>query len=100
MSRKSALSNGSSTRWRKLREIVIRRDGVCQMCGMEGNHVDHIVPRKLGGDDSLSNLQFLCQQCNLRKGGRFFDEPKTPMTPLGSFYPKNDSISHYQDDSE
>jgi 5-methylcytosine-specific restriction protein A len=102
MSKRSALrSNGSTTQWRKLREIVIRRDGgACQMCGQEGNHVDHIVPRKLGGDDSLLNLQLLCAQCNLQKGGRFFDKPRTPMTLLGSFYPKNASISHYQDDSE
>lgn len=102
MAKQSALrSNGSTTQWRKLREIVIRRDGgTCQLCGLEGNHVDHIVPRKLGGDDSLLNLQLLCEQCNLQKGGRFFDGPKTPMTLLGSFIPKNASISHYQDGLE
>jgi 5-methylcytosine-specific restriction protein A len=101
MAKRSALrSNGSTTQWRKLREIVIRRDGVCQMCGMDGNHVDHIVPRKLGGDDSLLNLQLLCESCNLRKGGRIFDSAKPPMTLLGSFTPQNASISHYQDDSE
>ena len=84
MAKRSALrSNGSTTQWRKLREIVIRRDGgACQHCGLEGNHVDHIVPRKLGGDDSLTNLQLLCESCNLRKGGRFFDGPRTPMTLL------------------
>ena len=102
MAKRSALrSNGSTTQWRKLREIVIRRDGgMCQACGLEGNHVDHIVPRRLGGDDSLNNLQLLCQNCNLRKGGTFFDKPRTPMTLLGSFIPKNASISHYQDEVE
>ena len=66
MSKVSALrSNGSTTQWRKLREIVIRRDaGTCQACGQPGKHVDHIVPRKLGGTDELSNLQLLCVQCN------------------------------------
>ncbi len=99
MSKRSALrSNGSTTKWRKLREIVIRRDGVCQICGMDGNHVDHIVPRKLGGDDSLNNLQLLCQQCNLKKGGRFFDEPRTPLTIPVLFYPENGSITHYKDE--
>jgi 5-methylcytosine-specific restriction protein A len=97
MAKQSALrSNGSTTQWRKLREIVIRRDaGICQRCGQEGKHVDHIVPRKLGGDDSLQNLQLLCVQCNLQKGARFFDTPKTPMTPPGSFTPRNGSITHY-----
>ena len=97
--KKSALrSTGSTSQWRKLREIVIRRDGVCQMCGMEGNHVDHVIPRKHGGDDSLSNLQLLCSQCNLRKGGSVFDSVRTPMTLLGSFTPRNAQISHYQDE--
>jgi len=50
--------------------------------------------------DSMDNLQSLCKQCNLSKGGRFFDIKTTPMTPLGSFIPKNGKISHYQDESE
>lgn len=97
MAKQSALrANGSTTQWRKLREIVIRRDaGTCQQCGMPGSHVDHVVPRKLGGDDSLNNLQLLCRNCNLSKGARFFDMPKTPMTPLGLKTPENGSISHY-----
>lgn len=97
MAKQSALrANGSTTQWRKLREIVIRRDaGICQRCGQEGSHVDHVVPRKLGGDDSLQNLQLLCRNCNLQKGARFFDTPKTPMTPPGSFTPENGSIRHY-----
>ncbi len=74
----SSLSNkGSTTKWRKLREEVIRRDGgTCQRCGMPGSHVDHIVPRRLIESaiaDSLDNLQLLCSNCNLSKGGRFFD---------------------------
>ena len=102
MSRRSALrSNGSTSHWRKLREIVIRRDGgACQACGQEGKHVDHIVPRRLGGTDELSNLQLLCVQCNLRKGGRFFERAGTPQTLPVSFTPKNGSIRHYQDESD
>ncbi len=52
----SSLSNkGSTTKWRKLREEVIRRDGgTCQSCGMPGSHVDHIVPRRLA-DPSIAD---------------------------------------------
>ncbi len=50
----SSLSNtGSSGKWRKLRQSIIKRDGCCQMCGTEERlSVDHIVPRHLGGDDN------------------------------------------------
>jgi hypothetical protein len=67
---------------------------------MEATHVDHVIPRRLGGDDSMDNLQALCKRCNLAKGGGFFESTPTPMTPLASFTPKNEEISHYQIDSE
>lgn len=100
----SLRSNGSTSKWRRLREVVIARDGgACQMCGSPGTHVDHIVPRRLmDGNvvDSLENLQLLCAPCNLRKGGRFFESDRTPPTPPALFYPKNGSISHYQTEPE
>lgn len=89
--------SGSTTAWRRLRQTVINRDQCCQMCGSEDRlTVDHIVPRVLGGDDSLSNLQVLCSTCNSSKGGRFFESTKTPPTLHGSIYPENASISHYR----
>jgi len=33
-------------------------------------HIDHIKPLARGGDDSFSNLQALCERCNLSKGSR------------------------------
>lgn len=88
---------GSTNAWRKLRQSIIQRDGCCQRCGTEERlSVDHIVPRTLGGDDNPSNLQVLCSSCNSSKGGRFFDRAKTPPTLPVSFYPKNDSNSHYR----
>ena len=84
--------------------MVLKRDGyTCQQCGMEATHVDHIIPRRLmAGEavDLMDNLQSLCKKCNLQKGGRFFESPPTPMTPLGSFAPKNGSISHYQETTD
>jgi 5-methylcytosine-specific restriction endonuclease McrA len=101
VSMSSLKKSGSTSAWRKVRQVVINRDGCCQRCGTEDNlSVDHIVPRKLGGDDSLNNLEVLCGSCNSSKGGRFFDVPRTPPTLHGLFSPKNDSISHYQVEPE
>jgi len=97
VSMSSLSSKGSTSKWRRIREQIIRRDGCCQMCGTEERlSVDHIVPRTLGGDDNPSNLQVLCSSCNSSKGGRFFESSKTPPTLPASFYPENASISHYR----
>ena len=89
-------TGGSTARWRKIREMVLKRDGCCQMCGTtEGQmHIDHVIPKRLNGSDELWNLRQLCQKCNLVKGGRFFEAAKTPPTLHGLFIPQNESISH------
>ena len=100
--KKSALrDDGSTALWRRIRTRVLTRDQhTCQRCGLEATHVDHIIPRRLGGDDSMDNLQALCKQCNLSKGSGFFESDRTPMTPLGSLAPRNGSISHYQETND
>lgn len=80
---------------RSLRAQVFRRDGFrCTRCGAccaeqtegyDGGRalktsttvcngkfkdilvVDHVVPRRFGGSNDLSNLQTLCETCNKRK---------------------------------
>ena len=61
----------------KLRAEVLDRNGfTCQMCGLTPGeidpetrrkarlHIGHIVDKKLGGKDELSNLRALCSTCN------------------------------------
>ena len=53
--------------------IKIRDHYTCQQCGKYmpdegGLHIDHIVSIKKGGKSIPSNLQVLCDKCNLRKG--------------------------------
>jgi 5-methylcytosine-specific restriction endonuclease McrA len=35
--------------------------------------IDHIVPRRRGGTNDLTNLQLLCKVCNFRKGLKIID---------------------------
>lgn len=60
----------------ELRNQIKARDNyTCQNCGKVmfdevGLHIDHIVPISQGGKTISSNLQVLCDKCNLKKGGR------------------------------
>jgi 5-methylcytosine-specific restriction endonuclease McrA len=53
------------------REILRRDDYTCQYCGGKSHilTVDHVVPRRLGGEESWTNLVAACPACNRHKGG-------------------------------
>jgi 5-methylcytosine-specific restriction endonuclease McrA len=56
---------------------AVLRHGRCAMCGrtpLEDGvrlQVDHKIPKEWGGDDSLENLQPLCEECNRGKKNLF-----------------------------
>ena len=69
--RRIALGDISGT----VRYEVLRRAGRrCELCGIPADErwleVDHILPRRHGGSDDISNLQALCYKCNANKGAR------------------------------
>jgi diadenosine tetraphosphate (Ap4A) HIT family hydrolase/5-methylcytosine-specific restriction endonuclease McrA len=58
-----------------VRYEVLKRAGFrCELCGVPADEaaleVDHIIPRRHGGSDELTNLQALCWRCNANKGAR------------------------------
>jgi len=58
-----------------MRLTVLARDNYkCVKCGASPQnaklHIDHVIPFSRGGNCALSNLQTLCEKCNLGKGNR------------------------------
>ena len=56
-----------------LRMAAIMRDGcTCQLCGKEKKNVEvhHILPRRLNGEDTISNLVTLCHKCHEKVTGK------------------------------
>ncbi|OQY18829.1 MAG: HNH endonuclease [Anaerolineaceae bacterium 4572_32.1] len=51
---------------------ILRRDNYrCQYCGRRFSRltVDHVIPRRLGGQHSWENVVSACPSCNSKKGG-------------------------------
>ena len=70
-------TTGSTTRWRKIREEILRRDGyVCYYCHNTADSVDHIIPRtRIPEDmkhliDHPDNLVAACMRCNRAKSNQ------------------------------
>ena len=86
-----ALDKLNSGKYKAQRQRVFKRDGhVCAYCGIDEGvmHIDHIIPRKVGGDHAMENLQVLCKSCNQAKAakseGVFLAQTATP--PVFSDY--------------
>jgi len=56
------------------RNLFARDHQQCQDCGrnltMSQMSMDHVVPRRLGGETTWDNVVCACVSCNTRKGGR------------------------------
>lgn len=60
---------------KSLRFEILARDGFrCRYCGASAQdaamHVDHVLPRSIGGRDEAANLVTACADCNLGKSDR------------------------------
>jgi len=102
--------NGSTYRWRKIRQEILKRDEYrCAYCGHAATQIDHVTSLDKGGTDEPDNLVAACATCNLRKGTKnarefaeqisgekilktksdFFERAKTPPTPSLSLSPED-----------
>lgn len=69
----------------EIRYNVLKRDNyTCQICGATASdgaklHVDHIIPISKGGKTVMSNLQTLCERCNIGKSNKTEEDFKNDM---------------------
>jgi 5-methylcytosine-specific restriction endonuclease McrA len=86
-----------------------RDDHTCQYCGcrVDKPTVDHVIPKKFGGQSTWENLVTCCYSCNNKKGHKTlaevgFDLMRIPKKPgysaifgIKGKYMKRDSWSQY-----
>lgn len=76
-------------------QVRIRGAGRCEYCRApqlgQTLHIDHIVPRFLGGPSTSENLCLACSHCNIAKGSRTSGlDPRTRKV-VRLFNPRADS---------
>jgi hypothetical protein len=75
------LTVGVTEAYRQL--VVARAGGACEYCRLLQDatgmtfHIEHVIPRILGGPTILTNLALSCPGCNLAKGQRISAEDST-----------------------
>ncbi len=84
-------------------EVFNRDQYSCQYCGRKTKELtlDHVIPRRLGGEHSWENVVSACIPCNRRKGGyapseagmRLLCQPRPPRND-GSFIPYHLAGNH------
>ena len=77
--RGSAAARGYGARWRRLRLMYLAAHPLCadpdgihaeDSVLVSSNEVHHIVSKRKGGTDAMSNLQALCKPCHSRATSR------------------------------
>ncbi|MBV8119843.1 MAG: HNH endonuclease [Alphaproteobacteria bacterium] len=92
--------------WTHWAEILLRDRVQCVYCGLDGtqnlqtfwqlighHHLDDLVPRKLGGDNTPANLVTCCWPCNRRKSD-FDPRDRNPDGTLDSNTPRGRMIEN------
>jgi hypothetical protein len=78
------------------RELVrVRASGRCEYCRLSHEfdalpfQIDHILPRKHGGGDTLDNLALSCLNCNAYKGPNLTGIDPHDGVIVAIFHPRN-----------
>ena len=78
-------------------QVRERAEFRCEYCRLRQDdlpsppfHVEHIIAKKHGGLDELSNLALACDQCNLHKGPNLSGIDPTTNEIVNLFHPRSD----------
>ena len=79
------------------RRIVMQRArGCCEYCYSQAAfspspfEMEHIMPKALGGVDTIDNLAFACSGCNLSKGVRIEGVDAVTGVTVRLYHPRRD----------
>ena len=79
------------------RNLFARDHNHCQYCGKRFASaelsLDHVVPRRLGGETSWENIVCACLKCNVKKGGRTPAQAHMKLIKK-PIRPKNNPVVH------
>ena len=74
--------------WDAIAKQVRERDGfICQFCGKSRSTiVHHIIPRRMGIDNSMDNLLTLCSSCHFKVERKTSSYIENGIDPISIFY--------------
>ncbi|WP_261456200.1 HNH endonuclease [Serratia marcescens] len=62
----------------KKSKVLAKTGGRCTYCGVllssESLTIDHVISKRMGGDNSVSNLLACCRPCNAAKGTKTMEQ--------------------------
>lgn len=90
------------TSWNDIAHAVERRAaGRCEYCCMHQAlqgatfHVEHVIPRCLGGLTEIANLAWACPSCNLHKSNRVEARAPGAQVAVPFFNPRTDQWNEH-----
>lgn len=73
----------------------------CAYCGthlsINEMHIDHVVPKKLGGKNNIKNLNPSCQSCNSTKGAKSLEDYRIHLMIKKSKFSGVINVSQWRD---
>ena len=83
--------------------VTLRAGGRCEYCQMHQSlqgatfHLEHVIPRILGGSSELGNLALACPSCNLHKADRTSGSNPSNSEVIPFFNPRQDNWNTHFD---